>query len=339
MGNHIEHFSSFEEAARAFETWKNCDPFPNIAPALLNSADIEDYVRMTGLIYPFYPKDLSGATYSVRLTGICVHWEEDSNGELRKEAYMVGDESLDIPNAKKNAIKYSKNENDKLVLAPNSITYITLEPVFQVPAYIALRFNLKISHVYRGLLLGTGPIIDPGFRGKLSLPIHNLTSNEYIFRPGDEIISLEFTKMSRNSSWKNKKSCPRLGLYKPNDIPEFRQVDTYLQKALGKISSDAIYSSVLSVTKDARFEAKKSADLSSKTRDEMKRMIDRSIIIAILAIVISVATILIPSYQLVQSTTNTNAQYEAKIVELQQEIDEINESLDQSNGADNSDEN
>ena len=187
--------------------------------------------------------------------------------------------------------------------------------------------------------MGTGPIIDPGFRGKLSLPIHNLTSNEYIFRPGDEIISLEFTKMSRNSSWKNKKSCPRLGLYKPNDIPEFRQVDTYLQKALGKISSDAIYSSVLSVTKDARFEAKKAADLSSKTRDEMKKMIDRSILIAILAIVISVATILIPSYQLVQSTTNTNAQYEAKIVELQQEIDEINESLDQSNGADDSDEN
>ncbi len=30
------------------------------------------------------------------------------------------------------------------------------------------------SIVYKGLLLGTGPIVDPGFVGKLYIPLHKL---------------------------------------------------------------------------------------------------------------------------------------------------------------------
>jgi hypothetical protein len=69
-------------------------------------------------------------------------------------------------------------------------------PRFRIPDYIALRFNLKIKHIYRGLLLGTGPLVDPGFVGHLSLPLHNLTRQSYQFRAGEDIAWFEFTKTS-----------------------------------------------------------------------------------------------------------------------------------------------
>jgi hypothetical protein len=68
-----------------------------------------------------------------------------------------------------------------------------------MPAYLAGRFNLLIRDVYRGLLVGTGPLVDPGFVGFLSIPVHNFTSNKYILRAGEGFVYFEFTKLS----WSN----------------------------------------------------------------------------------------------------------------------------------------
>jgi hypothetical protein len=81
-----------------------------------------------------------------------------------------------------------------------------------LPQYIAVRFNLKIDNVYRGLLLGTGPLIDPGWCGRLSFPLHNLTTNDYEFKAGDEVIWVEFTKISKLPNW-------RIGAVSPNVSP------------------------------------------------------------------------------------------------------------------------
>ena len=50
------------------------------------------------------------------------------------------------------------------VFPENSITFVQIESKIRLPNYIALRFNLRIQHVHRGLLLGTGPLVDPGFQ-------------------------------------------------------------------------------------------------------------------------------------------------------------------------------
>jgi hypothetical protein len=42
--------------------------------------------------------------------------------------------------------------------------------------------------------LGTGPLVDPGFRGKLLIPLHNLTATPYKMDLSKELIWLEFTK-------------------------------------------------------------------------------------------------------------------------------------------------
>ncbi len=66
---------------------------------------------------------------------------------------------------------------------------------------MALRFNLKITNVHRGIILGTGPLVDPGYEGKLLIPLHNLTTNDYKFKGGEGLIWMEFTKLSPHSRW------------------------------------------------------------------------------------------------------------------------------------------
>src|SRR5438034_7960116 len=53
----FENFDN-EKALNAFERFRGRDPFPEIAPALLNSADISDYAAATGMLCPFLPKKL-----------------------------------------------------------------------------------------------------------------------------------------------------------------------------------------------------------------------------------------------------------------------------------------
>lgn len=53
---------------------------------------------------------------------------------------------------------------------------------------------MQIKHVHRGLLLGTGPLVDPGYWGKLCIPLHNLTDEEYCIPADEGLIWIEFTK-------------------------------------------------------------------------------------------------------------------------------------------------
>ena len=193
------------EATKRFIEKRSDDPFPKIQPSLLNSADIADYVRTTGMVYPFHPDKLKTASYEVRLLGKWTFVDkkgEVQHGELR--------------------------EGDRFVLKRNSIAFMTAEPLFQLPDYIALRHNLKINHVYKGLLVGTGPLIDPGFTGRISLPIHNLTENDYELHGGDGIIWVEFTKLSSNKNWdRRRKDEPRRGFYRMFPPGKTREKDVF----------------------------------------------------------------------------------------------------------------
>ena len=147
-----------DDAKARFNEYKSLDPFPDIPAALLNSADIYDYVRTTGIIYPFDSEKLKSASYEASMGETCIRWNEKGNKEtipLLQEGFFA--------------------------LKPNSIAFVTTQERFRLPDYMAVRFNLRISNVHRGLLLGTGPIVDPGFDGHLLIPLHNLTTKEYTF--------------------------------------------------------------------------------------------------------------------------------------------------------------
>ena len=211
-----------ETPEKKYEDFAKVDPFPRINESLLNSADVVRYILTTGMVDPFLPENLTGATYTCDFSGAYTYWDDE---KIQKKGSLI-------------------NPDDELILPPNSITFLEIEPDFRIPEYMVLRFNLQVRNVYKGLLLGTGPIVDPGFVGKLFIPLHNLTSNEYVIKKNAHLISVEFTKLSSNPKWalsgdkRLKDIVNNLDFtsvpYIPETIKTNRSIDEYITKALQK---------------------------------------------------------------------------------------------------------
>ena len=199
------------DAEKRFLASRTSDPFPAIPAALLNSADIAAYVEATGMIMPFDAKGLKTASYEVDLLGPWFYIDE--KGEYKSGVLKRG---------------------EKFVLRKNSIAFMSTEPYLRIPDYIALRHNLKISHVYKGLLVGTGPLIDPGFVGRIGLPLHNLTENDYELVGGDGIIWVEFTKLSPNKAWGNDSGHSGSYVNFPAEATRQRSLTDYVKQAVGR---------------------------------------------------------------------------------------------------------
>ncbi len=344
------NFASSEELADArFNQWKSLDPFPEIDAALLNSADILAYVKRTSLIYPFDTAKLKGASYDVPIEGYAVYY----------------DAKLD--SADKRVIYELKNDDDYFDLPPNAIAFVTLQPTFRIPDYLALRFNLKITHIYKGLLLGTGPLVDPGFIGKLSIPLHNLTNNTYRFHKGDELITMEFTKMSLHKTWNpSARSVGHREQYIPNKIKPGRNVFQYISKALEKDGLSRIVSSIPAAmvkSEETAEAAKKSAEAAKESAKEIakdakelgdkldkKAHIQAAVsIIAVCTLVLSAITLSLTSLNkanerydaFIQEYSNLEKEYSEEIDELTQKITtlerQINSLLSSSEGSNSSD--
>lgn len=149
------------------------DPHPKIQSALLHSGDLRAYAE-DGLFDPFYAKGLKPASYEINLLGTVYWWPLDS-GTLQKRELKKG---------------------DTLVIPQNGIVLICPIVEFKVPPFLALRFNLHIRLVHRGLLLGTGPLVDPGYEGRLLIPVHNLTDRSLTLNADEGFIWVEVTKVS-----------------------------------------------------------------------------------------------------------------------------------------------
>ena len=147
LGAAVKPAESDAEADARYERWRSHDPFPEIPPALLNSADLQDYVETTGMISPFTlePDTLKPASYAIPLEGEVLFWEEDFDERSGKRTQV------------KRCIELKPG--DHLRLKHNPIVYVTLAPVLRLPNYIAARFNLTIMDIYRGLLVGTAALI------------------------------------------------------------------------------------------------------------------------------------------------------------------------------------
>lgn len=259
---------SLDKAKLIFEEHVEHDPFPNIEAALLNSADIQDYVAETGMIWPFSVTDqnFKPASYGINFSGTYLYW--------------------DFVDGKK--VKFIKNlkDGESFLLKRNSIAFIQLEPYLQLPNYIAARFNLQIKHVYRGLLLGTGPLVDPGFRGYLNIPIHNLTDEDYEIYKDEPIIWMEFTKLSKNSNWTSETSViDRNGVFKP-----FRKdstnldIEYYLHKAN---PNSPVMSSLPQLIQSYQASLKESEKINSRT-DNLLKGFTLAIILSVAGVMLSV---------------------------------------------------
>ena len=267
--------SSDDEASSRAEACHIDDPFDDVKPALLNNVDILRYVRQTGMLHPLdidvepRSKEVKPASIGIRMIGRVVYWDEKNRRhdfELLRAHDAAGPDKR-VPT------------RNRFALAPNSIAFVTLEPYFRLPSYIAVRFNLTIRDVYRGLLLGTGPIVDPGYHGYLSFPLHNLTANTYHFEAGEVMVWVEFTKISPITAGGS--DIPVAPF--PIDKKYRQQVGDYLQYATAGAS---IRSSVPDAVKDARTHAE-SAAARAERLERIGWIAGVTIVLAVCSLVIS----------------------------------------------------
>jgi len=268
---------SEEEAEKRFAATRSSDPFPDIPPALLNTADFLDYVVETGMVHPFDvdvadpSETLKPASCGIPLLGDVRYWEE-----------RPGKDPLPV--------RRTLGKGQHLRLARNSIVYVTLAPTFRMPDYLAARFNLTIRDVYRGILLGTGPLVDPGFEGKLSIPLHNLTFNDYTVVGGEVLVWMEFTKLGPHPDWDQNavRGEDRKGAFVgfPERKRNRKTVDDYLDWAS---PGEPIRSSIPALVGEAEHSARRAADEARRTRNIS--------IVAALAVAAALVALVIPVYQ------------------------------------------
>lgn len=277
------------EAKSRAAKYAKSDPFPSVPVALLSSAEIYDYARVTGMIFPFDAECLKSASYEAHVSGKFIMWT--AKGDREEQDVKKG---------------------EKIVLPANSIAFVQVEPQFRLPDYIALRFNLRITHVHRGLLLGTGPLVDPGFHGRLLIPLHNLTASDYEIDTNKALIWIEFTKTTfgfddfSNSDLDPTRPRPYRGF--PDDKKNL-EPETYLHKAN---KSNPIRSSIPDVIESSENEAKLASDRAKNAEESaqnaqnaaegIRKQATRIGFISLFVLVVATATLLYQIFSLVQDT-------------------------------------
>lgn len=296
-----------EEIKKKYTKYRSKDPFPSILPALLNSADIHNYILATGMIFPYHQENLKPVTYGIKLTNAdYLYWE----GEKCIEGSF------------KNYNEYN-NKGDKVFkLKSNSILYVSIEPYLRLPLYIAARFNLKIDYIHKGILLGTGPVVDPGFEGRLCVPLHNLTNNDYdLIIDSSTFIWMEFTKVSTNEKWNQQKDTEN-----KQEIPPINYDNRH--RTLGEYVSKAHRGSISSSMEVYKIQTDKTLQEAEKALNETKSL-NKAFLWAVVASLVSIALALYTFTSRVlpfEFVTNKN-----KIEKLQNQIEELNTKIDNLN--------
>lgn len=224
------------------------DPFPDVPCALLSADHITKYVLETGMVAPFdgevYKKcPLKAASYEGKI-GNCAYIFEKGISHPKK-IFDGADEYLKVP--------------------ANSIIFVECDKNFRLPSFIAVRFNLQIKHVHRGLLLGTGPLVDPCFWGKLCIPLHNLTNEDYYIPKTEGLIWIEFTKTS---------SSPTLGRPPSNtNLDDIKKaIEDAARQLRPEFSPIAIRSSIPDMVETANQKASLASTSASNSEAAAKSM-------------------------------------------------------------------
>jgi deoxycytidine triphosphate deaminase len=246
------------------------------------------------MLHPFDRRQLKSASYEVYIGGDVVWW--DGNGVKNKRTV---------------------NKGDQLTLAANSIVFAQVEPIFLLPNYIAIRFNLRISHVQRGLLLGTGPLVDPGFRGKLLIPLHNLTSSDYDINTNDALIWIEFTKTSFGTIPKEElASRPRNFIGFPKN-KRWLEPEDYLRKANGP---NPIRSSIPDAIRQAQMSAANAQASAAASEATVQRLLRRITGLGVVGGAITIVGLSIGLYQIGQQVGQMVQNAQSLVATVQQTI-------------------
>jgi dCTP deaminase len=78
------------------------------------------------------------------------------------------------------------------VIEPYQVAVIQTWETLNLPEFLIGRWNIRVSLAYLGLLWVGGAQVDPGFRGRLSCPIYNLSTQSVELKCGDKLAMIDF---------------------------------------------------------------------------------------------------------------------------------------------------
>jgi dCTP deaminase len=97
----------------------------------------------------------------------------------------------------KNKHKVNLTEKGLIILEPGDFGVIAvLEKIKFGPQYVG-RIGLRSKYARRGLIATTGPQIDPGFHGTITLGLANLTPRPVSLSYRDDILTLEIHRLDK----------------------------------------------------------------------------------------------------------------------------------------------
>ena len=290
------------------------DPLPDIQPALLNSFDIRQYVEKGCLLEKesFEPERMKPASYEMKFLGTLYDWEL-KDGRLKRRCREI-------------------EQDKKIKLSRNSISYLWIKEPLRLPEYIAARFNLRIREVHKGILLGTGPLVDPGFGGRILIPLHNLTDNNYFLKGGDGIIWVEFTKVSNNCYWiPGQEETTR-----PSEMADFPigkvidDPDRYLNKAGAVVGVQSAFKSALDKANEASNSSRAAADDSqaaaetaSKRAEKIDKRSLRFGIAGLIGVVIGITALVFSAYNISGRVADRVHRQGERIHELEKMVEDL----------------
>ena len=283
------------------------DPLGDVVPSLLNSVDIVRYANKGCLVHPFSKNKelLNPATYTIRLLGTLYSWEQKGGVRCLHPRPI--------------------REGKWVRIKANSITYWETKEVFRLPQYIAARFNLHIRYVHKGILLGTGPIVDPGFVGPLLIPLHNLTDNDYVVEGGDKLLWVEFTKLTHHEYWS--RPLDKLSDPPPDELVVFRPkkrnltAQQYFVKA--EVSTPGVLSAFKGALEDSRKQARVSRLAAEAARGDALGAANKSEKLTFwgaLGVVTGIAALIFSAIQLFQSNSEMASRIDIRLERIERDI-------------------
>jgi deoxycytidine triphosphate deaminase len=289
---------SLDDAKGRALAYLNEDPFPHIPRALLSKEHIVAYAAKAGMIFP-----------ANGLHGEGRQWEKSD--ALKTASYETRPGYRVISYDLKGELiskELTSGEHGVIVLPANSITFVSTEDEFFLPNYIAMRFNLRIKHVHRGLLLGTGPLVDPGYDRRILIPLHNLTDSAYHISTDEGLIWVEFTKTSALYTHEPASKPPRK-LAQEYELPKTTKKD--IEEHLFKANSGfPIRSSIPKAVMDAQ--------RSARLAEKRSRNLQAIGVVALISLAIGLVSVFVSVLSLVSTTTTQLRSIENRLGHLEE---------------------
>lgn len=124
------------------------------------------------VITPFNEESLEPATYDIRVGAMAAVTTETHPLDLR--------------------------DKKVLTIEPGAMALLESLEVFTLSPRIAGRIGPKSRLMRSGILVSTGPQIDPGFHGRLTVNLINLSPRTFVLEYGEEFLSIEFHHLSES---------------------------------------------------------------------------------------------------------------------------------------------